>query len=102
MPVLLVSLSIIIIQTSVIDKFLLEHFGNTAAIKLLSILTLLTIIYFSICILYKYGPSLHQKFPFFSTGALVATFLFFIISFAFFFIADHFVNYNKVYGSIGT
>jgi membrane protein len=102
MPVLLISLSIIILQTNVIDKFLLDHFSSTIAIKLLSVLTLLTIIYFSICILYKYGPSLHQKFPFFSTGALVATLLFFLISFIFFFIADNFVNYNKVYGSIGT
>jgi membrane protein len=102
MPVLLISLSIIIIQTSVIDKFLLDHFGSTLAIKLLSILTLLVIIYFSICILYKYGPSLHQQLPFFSTGAFLASVLFILISSVFFFIANHFVNYNKVYGSIGT
>jgi membrane protein len=52
--------------------------------------------------LYKYGPSLHYKFRFFSTGALIATILFIVISSGFFFVANHFVNYNKVYGSIGT
>lgn len=102
MPVLLISLSIIILQTSVIDKFLLDHFGSPIAIKMVSVLTLLIIIYFSICILYKYGPSLHPKLPFFSTGALLASVLFILISFIFFFIANNFVNYNKVYGSIGT
>jgi len=102
MPVLLLSIAIIVLQTSVIDKFVLEYIGSPVVIKIVSAFTLLIIIYFSICILYKYGPSLHQKFPFFSTGALLASVGFMLVSSVFFFIANNFVNYNKVYGSIGT
>ena len=102
MLLLLISIGVIIIQTSVIDQFIIAHIGNTILIKIISGCTLFLVLYFSICILYKYGPSLHQKFPFFSTGALLASLLFVIISTSFFFIANNFVNYNKVYGSLGT
>jgi membrane protein len=102
MLLLLISITVIIIQTSIIDKFIVEHIGNTVLIKILSGCTLFLVLYFAICILYKYGPSLNQKFPFFSTGALLASLLFVLISIGFFFIANNFINYNKVYGSIGT
>jgi len=102
MLVFLISIALIIIQTNVLDKYLTDLVGGTALIKLFSWITLIFIIYISICILYKYGPSLQHQFRFFSTGAFIATLLFLIISYGFFFIANHFINYNKVYGSIGT
>lgn len=102
MFVFLISIALIIIQTNLLDKYLVDLIGSTTIVKLISWITLVFIIYITICILYKYGPSLHHKFRFFSTGALIATILFIVISYGFFFIANHFVNYNKVYGSIGT
>jgi membrane protein len=102
MFVFLISIALIIIQTSLLDKYLVDLIGSTTIVKLISWITLVFIIYITICILYKYGPSLHHKFRFFSTGALIATILFIVISYGFFFVANHFVNYNKVYGSIGT
>lgn len=98
----LISIGVIIIQTSIIDKFIVAHIGDTVLIKIISGGTLFLVLYFAICILYKYGPSLTQKFPFFSTGALLASILFVSISIGFFYIANNFINYNKVYGSIGT
>lgn len=102
MIVFLISISLIIIQTNILDKYLVNLVGSTLIIKLVSWITLVFIIYITICILYKYGPSLQYRFRFFSSGALVATILFMGVSYGFFFIATHFVNYNKVYGSIGT
>lgn len=102
MLIFLVSIALIIIQTSLLDKYLADLVGSTVIVKLASWITLVGLIYIAICILYKYGPSLQYKFPFFSPGALVATLLFLLISYGFFFIANHFINYNKVYGSIGT
>ncbi|WP_414652908.1 YhjD/YihY/BrkB family envelope integrity protein, partial [Gelidibacter sp.] len=60
------------------------------------------IIYITICIVYKYGPSVNHKIPFFSPGAFLSTVLFILVSSGFFFLATNFLNYNKVYGSIGT
>lgn len=102
MLVFLVSITLIIIQTNLLDKYVADLIGSTYIIKLISWITLVALIYTTICILYKYGPSLQYRFPFFSTGALVATLLFLIISSGFFFIAGHIINYDKIYGSIGT
>ncbi len=98
----LISIGLIIIQTNLLDRYLVDLIGSTTIIKLISWITLVSIIYITICILYKYGPSLQHRFRFFSTGAFIATILFLIVSYGFFFIANHFINYNKVYGSIGT
>jgi membrane protein len=100
--VVLISLALLIIQTSLLDRYMADIVGSPVIIKTLSWITLVFIIYLTICMLYKYGPSLQYKFPFFSTGALIATLLFIVISYGFFFVASNFVNYNKVYGSIGT
>lgn len=98
----LVSIALIVIQTNLLDKYLVDLVGGTMIIKLISWITLVLIIYITICILYKYGPSLQHEFRFFSAGAFIATLLFIIVSYGFFYIANHFINYNKVYGSIGT
>ncbi len=102
MFVLLVSIALIVIQTNLLDKYLVDLMGGTMIIKLISWITLVFIVYITICILYKYGPSLQHEFRFFSAGAFIATLLFLVVSYGFFFIANHFINYNKVYGSIGT
>ncbi|WP_118972403.1 YihY/virulence factor BrkB family protein [Taibaiella koreensis] len=102
MLVFLISIALIIIQTSLLDRYLVNLLGSTMIIKLFSWITLVGIIYITICILYKYGPSLQHQFRFFSTGAFIATALFVIITYGFFFVANHFINYNRVYGSIGT
>ncbi|MFT4061323.1 MAG: YihY/virulence factor BrkB family protein [Edaphocola sp.] len=99
---IIVSLALLVVQSSVLDKYLMQLMGNTWLVKLFSWVTLLLVIYTAFCILYKYGPSLNIKLPFFSIGAALGTCLFLIISYGFFFVANHFLNYNRVYGSIGT
>lgn len=102
MIILIIAIAVLIIQSNLLDRYLINIFGNALVVRLVSLLSLLFIIYLAICILYKYGPHLRYKPKFFSTGAFMATFLFVIVSYGFFFIADNFINYNKVYGSIGT
>lgn len=102
MLVFLISIALIIIQSNILDKYLVDLVGGTVIIKLISWFTLVSVIYITICILYKYGPSLQHTFRFFSTGAFIATLLFIIITYGFFFVANHFIHFNKIYGSIGT
>lgn len=102
MLVFIISIALLIIQTNVLDKYMADLVGNAYIIKMISGFTLVFIVYITMCILYKYGPSLEHKFRFFSPGAFLATFSFIGVSYLFFYIANHFVNYNKVYGSIGT
>lgn len=102
MVVLVISIVLLILQSHFLKEYILQFFAYPVLIQIFSWIMLVIIIYIAICIVYKYGPSLNSKFHFFSPGAAIATISFFLVSYGFFFIADNFVHYNKVYGSIGT
>lgn len=100
--VLVISLGLLVLQSRLLNEYLLRFITHPWLIQLFSWISLVFIIFIAICIIYKFGPSLNAKFRFFSPGAATATILFFGVSYGFFFVANHFVHYNKVYGSIGT
>lgn len=75
---------------------------QATGVKLVSYLTIVLVVYMMICIIYKYAPSLHKKFTFFSPGAAIATLAILIVTYSFLYFATNFINYNKVYGSLGT
>jgi membrane protein len=54
------------------------------------------------CLIYYYVPPVHNKWPFVSAGAIVATLLIFLVSFLFILYIKIFDSYNHFYGSIGT
>lgn len=58
------------------------------------------IAFYLVSFLYRYGPSVIKKWPFFTPGSVFATSLMFIASFLVSFWVNNFSNYNKVYGSI--
>ena len=53
------------------------------------------------CVIYYFVPPVHDKWPFVSVGALVATLLIFLVSFLFTLYVRIFDSYNHFYGSIG-
>jgi membrane protein len=53
------------------------------------------------CVIYYFVPPVHDKWPFVSVGALVATLLIFLVSFLFTLYVRIFNSYNHFYGSIG-
>lgn len=63
---------------------------------------IITIFFFTISLLYRYGPSHKLKWPFLSPGSILATGLAILTSLGFTFYINHFASYNKIYGSIGT
>lgn len=60
------------------------------------------LIFYSVAIMYKYAPAIHKRWRLSSPGAIFATFLIIVTNYAFSFWVNHFSNYNKIYGSIGT
>lgn len=99
--VLIVSAAVFFQSKAIILIF--QHIPYQAFwVKLISYLTIVFIVYLMICIIYKYAPSLHKKFSFFSPGAAIATIAILIITYVFLYISSNFINYNKVYGSLGT
>lgn len=64
--------------------------------------SVLVIVYFSIALIYYFGPATHKRWRFFSAGSTLATALSILSSLIFSWIIDQFGQYNKLYGSIGT
>ena len=58
--------------------------------------------FFAISFIYYLGGDRTLKWRFFSAGSTLATLMVLIVSFGFGYYVDHFADYNKVYGSIGT
>ena len=100
--VAIISLGLFIIQTSAVNDLLLRIFDSIYAVKMASLLIVVAIIFCSISIIYTYGPSLTNRFKFISPGSVLATRACVIATFVFFYLVNNFINYNKVYGSIGT
>lgn len=102
MGVVLLSIVAIIIQSKTVNELLLRVFDNLLLIKMLSLFVLFFIIYSTISCIYIYGPSLTHRFKFISAGAVFASIICVLSSAVFFYAVNHFLDYNKVYGSIGT
>ncbi len=62
---------------------------------------IITIFYLGITLIYRLGPSLKTKVPFWNPGAILATGFSLISSFGFAFFVNNFGRYNEIYGSIG-
>lgn len=96
---------ILIGQGYLFDKILTYMNVNATGIfwfKVLRWLITLCLFYYGIALIYKLGPSVKKRWHTFTPGALVATFLTVSMTFIFSFWVNHFSNYNKVYGSIGS
>ncbi len=64
-------------------------------------LCVIMLIYFSVAVLYRYGPATRKRFHIFSLGTTIASFLIIISSLGFSYFVTNFGQYNELYGSIG-
>lgn len=104
----LLSSAIIII---LLGKIVLNELVNLNIIEmnftfyLLSIakwIVFISLIFFSISVLYYQIPADKKEWRFLTPGSMVATFLFVISSLGFSFYVNNFGQYNKLFGSIGS
>jgi membrane protein len=65
-------------------------------------LIIIALIFFGIAVIYKFAPSVKKRWDIISPGSILATTLTVLTTIIFSFWVNHFGNYNKVYGSIGT
>jgi membrane protein len=62
----------------------------------------LALFFTGISFLYYYAPSARKRWRFISAGSTLATVFSILVSLGFAFFVNHFDQYNKIYGSIGT
>jgi membrane protein len=60
------------------------------------------ITFLGISIIYKYGTSVEKKWKIISSGSILAAALTLLTTIGFSYWVNHFSNYNKIYGSLGT
>jgi membrane protein len=106
--VLIITVSAIItfevfIQKTILQEVLSEKISNRISIIELSrYIFVLTMIVFSIAILFKFGIKQTRKRAFITVGTLFTTFLIVLTSYFFGIWVVRFSKYNELYGSIGT
>ena len=96
------SLGVLLLQTELLNVWLIRIFGSLIAVRLFSLMLLALIMFGAISIVYTYGPSLSRRFPFVSPGSVMATLLIMLVTTVFFYLVNNFINYNQIYGSIGS
>ncbi|HZX58655.1 MAG TPA: YihY/virulence factor BrkB family protein [Mucilaginibacter sp.] len=87
--------------------FMQSHIASTShawiiVIALLRWIMVIIIFFFTVSVLYRYGPAHKQRWNFLSPGSILATALAVLTSVGFTYYINNFASYNKVYGSIGT
>ncbi|MCF8244611.1 MAG: YihY/virulence factor BrkB family protein [Saprospiraceae bacterium] len=85
-----------------VTEFFNLDLGTERVIDIFRWVVILTLFYFSIALIYRYGAALRTRFKWVTPGASLATILSITTSVAFSFYVNSFGTYNKVYGSIGT
>jgi membrane protein len=98
----ILTLVVLIIQTQELNKLVLRLFHTLVAVKILSLVILACLVFVVISIIYTYGPSLTHRVRFVSPGSVFATVMGMIVTAVFFFLVNHFIHYDKIYGTIGT
>lgn len=92
----------LIFQSNMLSYFLQSFENDWGLIRLISRVSMLLIMFFMMCLIYKFCPSLYERSKFFSPGAWFATIMTTLVSYVFVFIATNIIHYNKVYGSLGS
>ena len=88
-------------------RYLLRLLGeestyNVVLITIVKWIITVLLFYTGISVIYYYGPATHKRWRFFSAGSTLSAFLCLVISLLLSWFINHFGNYNKIYGSIGT
>ena len=98
---MLVSLVLLIMQGAVLNWIVQSKLLRVIIINVRWIIIILLFLA-SISFIYRHAPFVHKRWKLINPGSVLATtlMLFFIILFSYW--VNHFSNYNKLYGSIGT
>ena len=103
--ILITAIAAIFFGTYILDvlvfyEVVTERF-TYSLIVLLKYISVIFLFLIATCSIYYYVPAIHDKWPFFSAGAIVATLLIFLVSWLFSLYISIFDTYNHFYGSIG-
>ena len=65
-------------------------------------LSIFSVFFFTISIIYYYAPAIHKRWKFFNAGSITASILTISVTNIFSYYLVNFASYHKIYGSIGS
>ncbi len=98
----IMALTILVFQSKNLNPIILKTFHSITLLKFVSFVILMFLVFIAISLIYFYGSSLTVRVKFVSAGSVFATVASVVATSIFFFLVNNFLNYNKVYGSIGS
>jgi len=99
---MLVSLLLLIMQSSVLKWIGLKNIAVREIIGYARWVVIVLLYLGSVSYIYRHAPFVHKRWKLITPGSVLATTLIFLFTIFFSFWVNHFSNYNKLYGSIGT
>ncbi|MBI1342600.1 MAG: YihY family inner membrane protein [Terrimonas sp.] len=107
LTVILFLLVILCVLLLVMQGYVLDWLGiENKDIRALLIngrwVAIILLFFFIISFIYRYAPAVQKKWGLMNPGSILATFLMLVFTIVFTYWVNHFSNYNKLYGSIGT
>ncbi len=106
MSVIILAIAVFVFPRIIVNSFS-EYVGlskqtGRLIINLVGWLIIICMLFVTIGMTYHYGPATTRRLKFSSPGSIMATISVITVTTAFFYLANNFINYNKIYGSIGT
>lgn len=100
--IILFTLSFMIFQAWVADALDLEFLSNSFVLKLVAYLLIIGVLFITVASIYRFGYAAVSHLRFINPGVVIASSSIIFLTIIFFYIVNNLVNYNKIYGSIGT
>ncbi len=99
---LLLTLVLMLIQAWLANGLEMDFLKDALVLKIFAYLLIVFMCFMIVSILYRYGPATLYRMPLVSPGSVIATVLIISLTFIFFYAVNNLINYDKIYGSIGT
>ena len=99
---ILLALFLMILQSWVVESLHIDFLQNSFFLKFVTYTMVVLLCFFIVSMIYRYGITTEKRFKLISPGSIIATFLIILTTTIFFYAVNNLVNYDKIYGSIGT
>ena len=99
---IILALFLMILQSWVVESLHIDFLQNSFFLKFVTYTLVVLLCFFIVSMIYRYGITTEKRFKLISPGSIIATFLIILTTTIFFYAVNNLVNYDKIYGSIGT
>ena len=99
---MVITLVFMIVQAWVAAGLGFEFLKSLLYLKFVAYILIMAVCFITVSFIYRFGTATINRLRFVNPGSVIATFLIIVLTFGFFYAVNNLVNYDRIYGSIGT